>query len=196
MAPQTTVINDTPDKYFNKEKLSHKKIKPLTLVFIQQHDKKRLLLGLKKRGFGHLKYNGFGGKVEEQDNSIMHAAQRELLEECGIHATHLIKRGLILFEFDPQYETSVLEVHVYSSSDYTGEISESEEMKPEWFDYDTIPFEKMWADDAVWFHLLLEGPETKFRGHFFFSDFSTIVDHHLERVRSDNELHSFVLPKE
>nr|CAG4715634.1 unnamed protein product [Naegleria fowleri] len=183
----------TNNTYFNKEKLSQKRIKPLTLVFIQQHDKKRLLLGLKKRGFGHLKFNGFGGKVEQQDDSILHAAHRELFEECGIHAINLKKRGLIFFEFDPQFEPNVLEVHVYSTSEYSGEISESEEMQPQWFDYDSIPFEKMWVDDAFWFHLLLEGPETKFRGHFIFSDFSTIVDHRLERVHSDDELRSFVL---
>src|SRR3989338_8219057 len=118
-------------KYFNADELSEKKIKPLTLVFIQKQEEKKLLLGMKKRGFGINKFNGFGGKVEAQDLSIKHAAERELLEECGIEATNLIKRGLIIFEFDPRVEASVLEVHVYSSDDYRWEITESDEMKPE-----------------------------------------------------------------
>ncbi|EFC42960.1 hypothetical protein NAEGRDRAFT_69068 [Naegleria gruberi] len=180
-------------KFFNADLLSKKKIKPLTLVFIQQQEKRKLLLGLKKRGFGMNKFNGFGGKVEAQDLSIKHAAERELMEEAGICATNLIKRGLIIFEFDPHIESSVLEVHVYSSPDYTGEITESEEMKPEWFDFQGIPYEKMWVDDAIWFPLLLENPTQLFKGHFIFSDFSNIQEYELVKVESLDEIGSFVL---
>lgn len=180
-------------KFFNAVELSKKKIKPLTLVFIQQQDKRRLLLGMKKRGFGMNKFNGFGGKVEAQDLSIKHAAERELLEEAGIGATNLIKRGLIIFEFDPQVESSVLEVHVYSSPDYTGEITESEEMKPQWFNFEDIPYQSMWADDSIWFPILLESPTQLFKGHFIFSDFSNIQEYELVRASSLDELGSFVL---
>lgn len=41
---------------------------------------RQYLLGLKKRGFGEGKYNGFGGKVE-QGETIRQAAIRELQEE-------------------------------------------------------------------------------------------------------------------
>lgn len=53
----------------------------LTLLFIHQNN--QLLLGFKKRGFGKNKYNGFGGKVE-QNESILSAAIRETQEECLI----------------------------------------------------------------------------------------------------------------
>ena len=39
-------------------------VKLLTLVIPVDDDDKRVLLGLKKRGFGEGYYNGFGGKVE------------------------------------------------------------------------------------------------------------------------------------
>ncbi|KAG4070235.1 hypothetical protein HA402_003925 [Bradysia odoriphaga] len=63
--------------------MENKQNKLFTLVFVFDDDKQRLLLGLKKRGFGLGKYNGFGGKVEENE-SIDDAALRELNEECGL----------------------------------------------------------------------------------------------------------------
>ena len=47
--------------------------KLLTLVFIIEQDK--ILLGMKKRGFGVGWWNGFGGKVQ-QDETIEEAAKR------------------------------------------------------------------------------------------------------------------------
>lgn len=42
--------------------------KILTLVLVR--DGKRILLGMKKRGFGEGRWNGFGGKVEKQETII------------------------------------------------------------------------------------------------------------------------------
>ena len=42
--------------------------KVLTLVYIR--DDEKVLLGMKKRGFGQGKWNGFGGKVQKKE-SIM-----------------------------------------------------------------------------------------------------------------------------
>ena len=55
--------------------------KAFTLMFI--HDGDRILLGLKKRGFGEGKWNGFGGKVTPNE-SVRLANIREMKEECGI----------------------------------------------------------------------------------------------------------------
>ena len=54
--------------------------KLLTLVFLREGEK--VLLGMKKRGFGEGKWNGFGGKVEAGE-TIIEAAAREVKEECG-----------------------------------------------------------------------------------------------------------------
>ena len=47
--------------------------KVLTLVFVQNDNK--TLLGLKKRGFGKGRWNGFGGKVEKGE-TIVEGAKR------------------------------------------------------------------------------------------------------------------------
>ncbi|KAG4305413.1 hypothetical protein PORY_000969 [Pneumocystis oryctolagi] len=52
-------------------------IKRYTLVFPYNSKNTHVLLGLKKRGFGVGKWNGFGGKVEENE-SINACAAREL----------------------------------------------------------------------------------------------------------------------
>ena len=47
--------------------------KLLTLLFVVESD--RVLLGMKKRGFGAGRWNGFGGKVD-RDETIEEAAKR------------------------------------------------------------------------------------------------------------------------
>jgi hypothetical protein len=40
-------------------------------------------------------------------------------------------------------------------------------MRPEWYSYDQIPFDQMWADDRHWFPFLLKN--RMFTGHFHFN---------------------------
>lgn len=50
---------------------------------------------------------------------------------------------------------------------------------PKWFDYDEIPFDKMWTDDRIWFPKMLEN--RKFSAYFLFKeDQETIVNYTLE----------------
>ena len=66
--------------------------KLLTLCIIHQHPK--ILLGMKKRGFGQGRWNGFGGKVSSEE-TIEEAAKREISEEAGIFVDELKKLGLL-----------------------------------------------------------------------------------------------------
>ena len=59
------------------------KNKLLTLVLLRDKLSGDVLLGMKKRGFGVGKWNGFGGKVQEGE-TIRECARRETQEECGL----------------------------------------------------------------------------------------------------------------
>ena len=48
--------------------MTDRKYKHLTLVFLR--DGSKVLLGMKKRGFGAGKWNGFGGKVRIQRRDL------------------------------------------------------------------------------------------------------------------------------
>ena len=135
--------------------------KVLTLVMIYQHPK--ILLGMKKRGFGVGRWDGFGGKVLENE-SIEESAIRETKEEAGIEVKNLIKLGIINFEFINNSE--VLEVHIFKAEECLGEPSESEEMRPQWFYIDEIPFAQMWKSDVYWMPLFLKNK--KFKGKCLF----------------------------
>jgi 8-oxo-dGTP diphosphatase / 2-hydroxy-dATP diphosphatase len=140
---------------------------------------KKVLLGMKKRGFGMGRWNGFGGKVQEGE-SIEESLRREMEEECGLKLGDLEELGVLEFEFQKKL-SEILQVHIFKSTDFSGEPKESEEMKPEWFDEDKIPFEKMWSDDPHWFPLFLAGK--KFKGHFLFDDNDQILEKNLEVIK-------------
>ena len=147
--------------------------KILTLIIVHQNG--CVLLGLKKRGFGVGKYNGFGGKVDKGE-TVEEAAKRELFEEARITANNLKKLGVLDFSWKGK-ENEVLEVNIFKTTDFSGEPTEGEEMKPQWFDIDKIPYDKMWSDDAHWLPLFLENK--KFKGKFMFDNNNNIVKHEL-----------------
>lgn len=135
------------------------------------HQPKRILLGMKKRGLGKGKWNGFGGKIGK-DEKIEAAMIREAKEEAGIIVDSHRKAGVARFHFENGQES--IEVHIYSASDYVGEPRETEEMMPQWFDVSDIPFKQMWADDVYWMPYFLAGKY--FEASFWFKDESTL-DH-------------------
>ena len=149
--------------------------KILTLAII--HKGNKVLLGMKKRGFGEGRWNGFGGKVEVNE-TIEAAAKRELHEEAGVFAKDIERRGIIEFEFVGNPE--ILEVHIFHAHDFEGVLQETEEMRPAWFHTKEIPFDQMWPDDAHWFPLFLAGK--KFQGRFLFDGFDTIKSKELTVV--------------
>ncbi len=150
-----------------------KQITTLAMV----HKKDKILLGMKKRGFGEGYWNGFGGKINPGEK-IETAATRELWEECGIKAEKIDKRGLLYFEFENN--PKILEVHIFDVERFGGEPRESEEMRPGWFSKNKIPFHSMWPDDPHWLPLFLQGK--KFKGKFYLKDTKTLIKYNLEEV--------------
>lgn len=144
--------------------------KLLTLVLIVKG--KNILLGMKKRGFGAGRWNGFGGKVEPGE-SIEEAARRETKEECGVGITAMEEVGIHEFRFATKPD-EILEVHVFRVKDYKWEPVETEEMRPQWFSVSDIPYDNMWPDDRLWIPMFLAGK--KFRTSFLFGEGDVVLE--------------------
>ena len=137
-----------------------------SLVFVF-NSKNQILLAMKKRGFGEGKWNGPGGKVEPGE-TIVESASRELFEETGIEiaSDKMEARGVLHFHFADKSLWDK-DVSIFVSHGYTGTFTETEEMKPEWFDIDKIPFDTMWEDDIYWLPRVIDGESVEFEFYFW-----------------------------
>jgi len=118
------------------------------------------LLGYKKEGFAKGFYNGIGGKVDDGE-SVAQAMVRELREETGLVAKIYQKVGEI--ELDEHYagEHVLMDMHIYRVSKFYGKAVETDEMRPEWFDRDSIPYDKLLPSDRKWMEMVLDGKRVK-----------------------------------
>lgn len=155
--------------------------KQATLCFLIKED--RVLLGMKKRGFAEGKWNGFGGKVNEGEN-ILDAVIREVQEETLVTPIKLNKLAVLDFFFVHKPEWSQ-RVFTYTTSLWDGEPTETEEMRPEWFDLNKLPYQNMWVDDIHWLPQVLEGKCVK--GAFLFDEEENILDHKVSVLKSLND---------
>ncbi len=154
----------------------------MTLCIVHNHS--QILLGMKKRGFGMGRWNGFGGKVEKGE-TIEEAAVREIKEEAGIEIEQKLEKiGILNFEF--QGNPEILEVHIFRGEKFNGQPIESEEMKPQWFHIDEIPYSEMWPDDIHWIPLFLE--RKKFKGKFLFGENDVILKQKLKILDNPDNL--------
>jgi len=119
----------------------------------------QVLLAMKKRGFGEGWWNGTGGKVKK-DESLEEAAIRETKEEISVTPTKMTKVAIIDFYFQDTEDWNQ-QMIVYLVTDWIGEPKESEEMKPQWFNKNQLPLEKMWPADKIWMPMVLSGKKLK-----------------------------------
>lgn len=114
-----------------------------------------LCLAMKKRGFGVGRWNGVGGKVEEGE-SLEDAMLREAREEIEVKIRKYEKIAELDFTF-PHNEAWNQRVHVYMARAWEGEPRETDEMNPQWFAVEAIPYDAMWPDDRFWLPQALSG---------------------------------------
>lgn len=148
-----------------------------TLLLLRKEN--QILLAMKKRGFGKDKFNGVGGKIEANETPEM-AMIRESQEEIDVTPTEYKKVGLI--EFIEFYMGDKINIafHLFVATAWDGEPKESDEMKPQWFDLDKIPYEQMFIDDKYWLPLVLEGK--KITGFFEFDKNWNIISYKIDEV--------------
>jgi 8-oxo-dGTP pyrophosphatase MutT (NUDIX family) len=153
-----------------------------TLVFLRQGNE--LLLAMKKRGHGQGHWNGAGGKVGPKE-TVQQAMIRECQEEINVTPTTYQKVAENNFYELHQGEQSKLIAHTFICTAWDGEPSESEEMTPQWFPLDQIPYDTMWPDDRYWLSQALTG--TKLRTVFRYDDNNALISHEITEVAGFDE---------
>ena len=150
-----------------------------TLLLIIKDD--RILLARKKRGFGEGKLNGVGGK-QEIGETIEDTMIRETQEEIGVVPKDFFKMAIIDFDEYVKGKRTNVSMHIFLAKDFDGEISESDEMNPEWHDLKNIPFNQMFADDNFWLPEILKG--NKVIGNFVYDEDFNILSKDLKIVET------------
>lgn len=133
-----------------------------TLVFIFNGD--RILLAMKKRGFGIGRWNGPGGKVQSEE-TFFQTAIRETQEEIGVTPVLDQPCGKITFHVPSIGSWLCM---VYRTEQFSGEPTESEEMKPQWFSIDALPYQTMWSGDDKWIPYVVKNQ--KFEAEMWFNE--------------------------
>ena len=122
-----------------------------------------VLLIEKLRGLGAGKVNAPGGRIEAGETALQ-AAIREVQEEVTVTPQDLSHLGNLKFAFVDGYN---LECLVFRAESHIGTPSSTPEAIPFWNAIDTLPYERMWADDREWLPYLLR--HESFTGQFVFN---------------------------
>ncbi len=157
-------------------------LRKTTILFLIEKDMDggvaRVLLAMKKRGFGEGRWNGVGGKVADKiEEAVEEAAVREAKEEIGvdIETDDLQKVAELTFVFPHRPEWSDI-LHVFFVENWSGDPVETEEMRPQWYDVKDVPYAEMWDSDKMWLPPVLNGDKVKATFEFDESDGVTSAD--------------------
>jgi len=148
-----------------------------TLLFLVKDG--QILLAMKKRGFGAGRWNGVGGKIEAGE-TLEQALVRECQEEIGVTPKNWRAVAELDFVQDSTSEPWHMYVHAYISEDWEDEPTESEEMRPQWYAFDDIPYDDMWDDDKFWLPRVLAGETLK--GEFVFDENDKLQSNRITKI--------------
>lgn len=161
-------------------------MKNTTLLFLIKKENNvitDICLAMKKRGFGVNKWNGYGGKLDENE-SVLDAVIRETQEEIMVIPNNFYKVAEIVFSFPNKSDWNQF-CHVYFCTEWDGNPTETEEMKPKWFSIPEIPFKEMWSDDIFWLPKVLNNSLIK--AQFSFDENNAILEKEINIVRDFNK---------
>lgn len=129
-----------------------------TLCHLEKDGKYLMLHRIKKENdLNKDKWVGIGGKFEDKESPEQCNA-REVLEETGLTVHSAKYRGIVTFVSD-KWETEYM--HIFTSNDFSGEITECNEGKLEWIDKKELLNLNIWEGDKI-FLKLISSPFTPF----------------------------------
>ena len=127
-----------------------------TLCYLEKDDSYLMLHRTKRKNDANKdKWIGIGGKFEAGE-SPDECLIREVHEETGVKLNSYKFRGIITFTSDV-WETEYM--HLFTSNDFEGKISECNEGIPKWVKKSQIKDLPIWEGDKIFFNLLAKDSE-------------------------------------
>lgn len=125
----------------------------VTLCYIEK-DGKYLMLhrNKKKNDLNKDKWIGVGGKFEDKE-SPEECAIRETKEETGLVLNSCKLRCVVTFVSN-EWETEYM--YVFTSSDFTGELTDCNEGELQWVDKEKVRDLPTWEGDKIFLDRILE----------------------------------------
>lgn len=122
-----------------------------TLCYIEQDGSYLLLHRTKKEhDFNKDKWIGVGGKFEDKE-SPEECLLREVKEETGLTLLSWRWRGIVTFVSD-EYPTEYM--YLYTSSGFTGEMTDCDEGELEWVPVPEVFRLPLWPGDRIFLRLI------------------------------------------
>jgi len=149
----------------------------LSQTIVVDRDLGRALLVYHKAGPWEGFYTGLLDEAAPDEDPAS-AAERIAREHVGIKPGPLSHRATFVFSSRAWGRAREWE---FLAEGCEGVPIESDAMRPEWFDFAAIPYDRMPADDAIWYPPFLDGK--RMRGHFDFApDGQTLIAHEVKQV--------------
>lgn len=127
-------------------------MKETTLCYIEKNGAVLLLYRNKKKNDPNKeKWIGVGGHIELGETPY-DCILREVKEETGYTLHSCAYRGKVYFTLDHEEEL----MHVFTSNDFSGELSETNEGDLCWIQKELMPTLPMWEGDKIFLQLLEE----------------------------------------
>ena len=131
-------------------------MKETTLCYIGRGDQYLMLHRTKKQNdANHDKWLGIGGHIEAGETP-MQCILREAKEETGLTLVDCRYRGIVHFRSE-RWEDE--EMHLFTATQFTGEIIPCDEGDLEWIDRDRLLALTLWEGDRIFLKLLEDGAE-------------------------------------
>ena len=125
-----------------------------TLCYIENDGKYLMLHRVKKENdINKDKYIGIGGHFEDGE-SPDECLKREVMEETGLTLLSYKARGIVTFIYGDDENRVVEYMHLYTATEYEGDMIECDEGELVWIDKDKVCDYPIWEGDKIFFDLL------------------------------------------